>query len=457
MHKSNSPEPTDGSGNFGKCKSTETVDSLKKTTLPELLAPAGNFEKLKAAINYGANAVYLAGNRYGMRAAAGNFQIKDIKKAVEYAHDRGVKVYITVNIMPHTSEYAEISVYLKQLEEAGADALIISDLGVFMLAKEVAPSMPIHISTQASVVSAATCNAWHKLGAQRIILARELSLAEIREIRENIPHELELEAFVHGSMCVSYSGRCLLSNYLTGRDANRGACTQPCRWQYKISHSTVSADERPPVSMQFDITEVKRPSEPLTLIEEGSDTYIYGSRDLCMIEHIPALVQSGLSCLKIEGRMKSSCYTATVTNAYRMALDAYASDSSSYVFNPDWMRELESVCHRQYCTGFFFGDPLDNANICTENGYIKEQAALAIAVSASDGDGFAEFIQKNKFSAGDEIQLLSPGEVGKTFTANAIIDTEGNQIQSTPHPYMKFSLKVPFEVKEGFFLRASNV
>ena len=413
-------------------------------TKPEVLAPAGNFEKMKAAIAFGADAVYLAGNTFGMRSAAGNFTDEEIVEAVKYAHERQVKVYITVNTMPRTCEYKRLREYLLFLGTTGADALIISDLGVFMLAKEAVPHMTLHVSTQASVVSAATCNEWYKLGASRVILARELSLAEIKEIRACIPKELEIEAFVHGSMCVAYSGRCLLSNYLTGRDANRGACAQPCRWEYKLYGNSCLIGE---------IEEVKREGERFTVIEDAGESYTYSSRDLCMIDHIPDLVESGLSCLKIEGRMKSACYVATVTNVYRTAIDRYCEDPENYSVDPAWINELESVCHRQYCTGFFYGDGIDNSNICTEPGYIKEQTALATALSYDAENGRATFMQKNKFSVGEGVELLVPGSVGRPFTVTAIYNESGEEIQSVPHPMMHFSIDVPFPVPEHSVLR----
>lgn len=400
---------------------------------PELLAPAGNFEKLKVAVAFGADAVYMAGNAFGMRSAAGNFTDEQIAEAVKYCHERGVKVYITVNTMPRTAEYERLSKYLPKLEAAGVDALIISDLGVFMLAKEVVPNMTLHVSTQASVVSARTCTEWYKLGAKRVILARELSLDEIKEIRREIPKELEIEAFVHGSMCVSYSGRCLLSNYLTGRDANRGACAQPCRWEYKLK------------SIHAEFEEVKRKDERLVMVEDGNDSFTFSSRDLCMIEHIPLLAESGLSCLKIEGRMKSSCYVGAVTNAYRMAIDKYAQNPEGYEYDPRWLSELESVCHREYCTGFFFGESADSANICKQPGYIKEQAALAVCDGYDAQTKRAFFTQKNKFSVGERIELLIPGRVAEEFTVNAIYGENGEKIDSVSHPMMRFSIEVPFE------------
>ena len=422
--------------------------NLKK---PEVLAPAGNFEKLKASVNFGADAVYLAGNCFGMRAAAGNFSESELYEAVEYAHARGVKVYVTVNTMPRTNEYSFLKGYLEMLGKTGADAVIVSDLGVFMLAKETIPHVPIHVSTQASVVSAQTCKAWYDLGATRVILARELSLQEIVDIRKEIPEELEIEAFIHGSMCISYSGRCLLSNYITGRDANRGACTQPCRWDYKIYNSEIAemVDHK---AIAYEIDEVKRPGHRIPVIEEDGDTFTFSSKDLCMLQHIPELVQSGLSCLKIEGRMKSTGYAATVTNAYRIAVDRYFEDPENYTFDPALFAEVESVCHREYATGFFFGGQTIEPNICSEPGYIREQAVLAVATKGNE-DGIAEFYQKNKFSVGDRLELLSPGKVGQGFVAEKIYDAEGNPIDSTPHPEMKFALEVPYPVREGDILR----
>ncbi len=401
---------------------------------PELLAPAGNFEKLRSAIAFGADAVYLAGNAFGMRSAAGNFDDAEIFEAVKYAHARGVKVFVTVNTMPRTYEYERLKKHLLMLRDAGADALIISDLGVFMLAKETVPEMVLHVSTQASVVSAETCNAWYKLGAARVILARELSMAEIKEIRANTPPELELEAFVHGSMCVAYSGRCLLSNYLTGRDANRGACAQPCRWEYTLYSG--------------EIEEVKRKGERFSLIEENGETYTFSSRDMCMIDYIPELFDSGLTCLKIEGRMKSSGYAAAVTGAYRQAIDRYFDSPEAYEVDPEWRERLNSVCHRQYCTGFFFGESIDNSNICSDPGYIREQATLGIAVGYDASTKLATFTQKNKFTLGDTVELLVPGKPVYRFVPEKIFDEKGEEIESTPHPMMKFSIEVPFDVPE---------
>ncbi len=407
--------------------------------MPELLSPAGNREKLEAAIRYGAHAVYLAGEIFGMRAAADNFTVPAMKDAVAYAHAHGVKVYVTVNTMPREHEYSALRAYLTALaEEVKPDALIVADLGVFMLAKEVAPRVELHVSTQANSVSAAACRAWHDLGAKRVVLARELTLEEIRAIRANVPDSLELEAFIHGAMCISYSGRCLLSGFFTGRDANRGACAQPCRWNYRVK--------------SLEITEEKRPELPLPLLEENGETFIMSSKDTCMIEHIPALMESGIDSFKIEGRMKSAYYAAVTTNAYRMAMDSYK--KGNYTFDERLLHELLSVSHREYATGYYFSDATENANTCQDTGYIREKAYLATVLSYNAETGEALCVQKNKMLSGDGAELLSPGKVGVPFTVGEIKDAEGNSIPSTPHPYMKFYLKMPFAVAEGDIIRS---
>ena len=411
--------------------------------MKELLCPAGNFEKMKSAILYGANAVYLASDMFGMRAQADNFTLDELKEATEYAHARGVKIYVTVNTMPHTNEYERLKKYLVALDEIGVDALIISDLGVFTLAREIIPNMEIHISTQASTVSAYTATAWHKMGAKRGVLARELSLDEINEIRANTPKSLELECFVHGSMCISYSGRCLLSNYYTGRDANRGACAQPCRWNYKNAS---------PISF----TEEKRIDDNLTLEEYKEGTFVMSSKDMCMIEHIPALMESGIDSFKIEGRMKSAYYTAICANTYRMAMDEYLKNPSEYKFNENWLRELNSVSHRDYATGFYFDNPMDNPQTVTNMGYLREKAFLCVAQTDIDSDGYAVFMQKNKLSVGDEVELITPGKCGTPFTVTEMRDLDGKIIESAPHPSMLFKIKSPIPVKKGDILRSSE-
>lgn len=413
---------------------------------PEILSPAGDFEKLKAAVKYGADAVYLAGTDFGMRAASNNFTDEEMKNAVDFSHENGVRLYVTVNVMPRDGEYPELERYLRYLGGIGVDAFIISDLGVMSLAKKVAPNVEIHISTQASTVSAATCRVWSELGAKRIVLARELTLSEIKQIRKELPEETELEVFVHGSMCVAYSGRCLLSRYLIGRDANHGACAQPCRWVY----------EKSPVETEIEITEEKRPDIPLPVVQSGGDSFVMSSRDMCMIEHVPELVDAGISSFKLEGRVRSAYYTAVVTNTYKMALDKYIKDPASYSFDPLYMRELCSVSHRQYDTGFFFSPPHENANTVDDMGYIREKAYLATAISDSDENGVALFTQRNKFTKGDSVELLTVGKTGIAFFADELSDESGAPLESTPHPNQIFRLKCPVKVTAGDILRGGE-
>ena len=410
--------------------------------MKELLCPAGNFEKMKAAILYGADAVYLASDMFGMRAAADNFTLEELEEATKYAHERGVKIYVTVNTMPHTNEYERLKKYLLEYQRIGVDALIISDLGVFMLAREIIPDMEIHISTQASVVSAETANAWHKMGAKRVVLARELSLDEINEIRRNTPKTLELECFIHGSMCISYSGRCLLSNYYTGRDANRGACAQPCRWNYKNAYPLSFAEE-------------KRLDDALNIEEYKEGSFVMSSKDMCMIEHIEDLMESGIDSFKIEGRMKSAYYTAICANTYKMAINEYLKSPSEYKYNPLWLRELESVSHREYATGFYYDNPMDNPQVVTQNGYLREKAYLCVATGKRQGE-WMYFTQRNKIKEGDICEIITPGEVGKRFVATDLRLPSGEKIESAPHPSMEFMMKVPFEVKVGDIVRSSE-
>ena len=406
---------------------------------PELLAPAGNFEKMKSAILYGADAVYLAGEIFGMRAAADNFSVDELSEAVKYAHERGVKVYLTLNTMPREYEYKLLKDYLSDLAGIGLDAMIIADIGVLMLVKELLPNMEIHISTQANAVSAADCRAWYALGAKRVVLARELTLEEIKSIKAQIPADLELECFIHGSMCISYSGRCLLSGQIVGRDANRGMCAQPCRWNYFIRG--------------YEISEEKRPDAAFPVEEINGETFIMASRDTCTIEHIPELIEAGIDSFKIEGRMKSAYYTAVVTNTYKMAIDSYF--SGSYEYNPLWYRELESVSHRDYATGYYYSDSHTDANLSKTSGYIKDKAYLAVAVGYNKETGLAEFTQRNKMVVGDSIELLTPGKTGVSLTVTKLYDENMNEITGTSHPYMKFFMEVPFEIKAGDIIRAS--
>lgn len=416
----------------------------------ELLSPAGNFEKLKFALHYGADAVYFAGNFFGMRSAADNFSIEEIYKAAEYTHALGKKAYLTVNTMPHDCEYPRLTEYFRSLKDSKIDAFIIADLGVMATVKEILPDMEIHISTQTSIVSSAAAKAYASMGVKRIVLARELSLDEIKRIREALPDDVEIEAFVHGSMCVSYSGRCMLSNFMTGRDANRGACTQPCRWNYTIY-------------------EEKRPDIPIPIEQTEIGTFIMSSKDMCTIEHIPELVESGIASFKIEGRMKSAYYTSVVTNTYRMAIDKYFENPAKYEFDPLWLRELESVSHREYCTGFYFDDLCKNAQLSSSTGYIRDKAYFAIAsepdesertviekLSQTSDGKFYMFVQKNKVSVNDCAEIISPSKVGRAFRVNDMYDVQGNPIDNAPHPYMHFFVKVPFDVKPGDIMRSGN-
>ena len=409
--------------------------------MPELLSPAGNFEKMKAAIRYGADAVYLAGKRFGMRAAADNFTDEELLTAVEYAHSHGVRIYVALNIMPHTSEYPALEEYVQYLSAIGIDAVIVADIGVLMLVKSVAPSMEIHISTQASAVSADACIAWYRLGARRVVLARELTLAEIKEIRAAVPKDLELEAFIHGSMCISYSGRCLLSQHFTGRDANRGMCTQPCRWNYHIK-STV-----------YEVVEEKRPELPIPLIEENGETFMMAAKDMWMIEHIRELMESGIDSFKIEGRMKSLYYAAVTANTYRMAIDRYMSDPEHYALDPLWLRELCGVSHREYDTGFYFTDPKTDAKTASNNGYLKENAFLATVISYDKAKKRARCFQRNKMLLSQDVELLIPHKTGLPFKVSGLADLDGNPIESTPHPEMEFYMDMPYEASEGDIIR----
>ncbi len=404
---------------------------------PELLSPAGNAEKMRSAILYGADAVYLSGRIFGMRAAADNFSIEELAEAVAYAHERGVKVYLTVNTMPREYEYTALREYFEALRNIPIDALIIADIGVLMLAKELLPKVELHISTQANATSAAACLAWHKLGAKRIVLARELTLDEIKAIRAALPEELELECFMHGSMCISYSGRCLLSGHIVNRDANRGMCAQPCRWNFKVK--------------RMEISEEKRPDTVIPLEEVDGETFVMSSRDTCMIEHIPELIEAGINSFKIEGRMKSAYYTSVVTNTYKMAIDAYF--SGSYSYDPLWLRELECVSHRDYATGYYFADSHTDANTTPNTGYIKDKAFLAVVTSYDEVTELATMSQRNKMSVGDKAELLTPGNVGRELVIGELYDEKGSPIESTPHPYMSFRMKMPFAVKCGDILR----
>lgn len=413
---------------------------MKNNRHPELLLPAGNFEKMKAAIRYGADAVYLAGESFGMRAAADNFTEDELRSAIAYAHERGVKVYVTLNVLLRDNAYPALEAFVRLLSELHADAVIVADLGILSLVKRVAPDMELHISTQASAVSAAACNAWHELGAKRVVLARELTLEEIKTIRRNISPELELEAFIHGSMCIAYSGRCLMSDYFTGRSANVGACTQPCRWQYK--------------ARELIVEEVKRIGQPIPVIDSGDGgTFVMSSRDLCMIEHIPELYESGIDSFKIEGRIKSAYYAAITANTYKYAMQRYEEDPSGYVYDPRLREELEGVSHREYDTGFFFEPPYKNAKCVSDLGYLREKAYLATAIESGSAGEKVTFIQRNKLFSGDKVELISPGKLGRSLRIEELCDVDGSPIEATPHPNMLFTIKAPFDICEGDILR----
>ena len=382
---------------------------------PELLIPASSLEVLKTAVMFGADAVYIGGEAFGLRAKAKNFSMEDMKKGVEFAHAHGVKVHVTVNILAHNDDLPGVEEYLKELKEVGPDALIIADPGVFELAKEICPEIQRHVSTQANNTNYATYQFWWKQGASRVVSARELSLREIKEIRERIPAEMEIESFIHGAMCISYSGRCLLSNFFTGRDANQGACTHPCRWKYSIVEET-------------------RPGEYMPVYENERGTYIFNSKDLCMIEHIPEMIDAGIDSFKIEGRMKTALYVATVARTYRKAIDDYLEDPQKYRDNMPWYLDQISNCtYRQFTTGFYFGKPTEESQIYDSNTYVKEYTYLGI-VGSVDEHGRYRIEQRNKFSVGEKIEVMKPNGENRTVTVRAIVDEEGNAMESAPHP-----------------------
>ncbi len=384
---------------------------------PELLAPAGNLDKLKAAIDYGADAVYMGGARLNLRAFSDNFTNEEMIEGLKYAHDRGRKVYVTINVFPHESDMKGLDEYLLNLQEIGVDAIIVADAGIIMTASEVVPEMEIHLSTQANNVNSRSAKFWHKMGVKRVILARELSLMEINEITKNIPEELELEAFVHGSMCMAYSGRCLLSNYMTGRDANRGACAQPCRYKYHL-------------------VEEKRPGEYMEILEDDRGTYIMNSKDLCMIENIPDLINSGLQSLKIEGRMKSEFYVAAIIKAYRQAIDSYFEDPENYVYNESWMDILNMVSHREYFTGFYFGR--GRSEIHGTSSYVRTHELIAI-VKEDLGEGRYLIGQKNRVYPGETIKIMRPSDDIIEATITEFRDEEGNEIEVANKAAMDFT------------------
>ena len=394
----------------------------------ELLSPAGNRERLEMALLYGADAVYLAGQQFGMRAAAGNFDDTELPEAVRLAHEKNVKVYVTCNTVPRNGEMAALPEHLRKLERAGADGLIISDMGVLRVARRTVPGLPVHVSTQAGVMNSECANMLYELGARRVVLAREMTLAEIRDLRREIPEDMEIEVFVHGAMCVSFSGRCLLSNYLTGRDSNRGECAQPCRWKYKLVEET-------------------RPGEYFDITEDGG-TFIMNSRDLCMIDRLAELREAGVNSVKIEGRMKSAYYVAAVTNAYRHVLDAVnRGEEPARV----WLDEVNKVSHRAYSTGFYYGAEGPGQNYGSAS-YYADTDVMAQVLSC-DADGNAVLSQRNKFSLGDRLELMTPDHEPAEFPVTYMENGDGESIVSTPHPTMEIRMKLPFAACPNSFLR----
>lgn len=400
----------------------------------ELLIPASCLEVLKTAVIFGADAVYIGGEAFGLRAKAKNFSLEDMKEGIEFAHARNVKVYVTANILAHNYDLDGAREYFKELKEIGPDALIISDPGMFTIAKEIMPETDIHISTQANNTNYMTYQFWWKQGARRVVTARELSLNEIKQIRANIPDEMEIETFMHGAMCISYSGRCLLSNYLTGRDANRGACTHPCRWKYSI-------------------VEENRPGEYMPVYENERGTYIFNSKDLCMIEHIPEMVSSGIDSFKIEGRMKTALYVATVARTYRLAIDEFIKDPELYKSRiPFYKSEISKCTYRQYTTGFFFGKPDETTQIYDNNTYINEYTYLGIVGDVTE-DGLAHIEQRNKFSVGETIEVMKPNGDNVQAVVKRILDEKGKEMESCPHPKQQLYIDLGVEMNQYDILR----
>lgn len=404
---------------------------MRKT---EILIPAGSLEVLKTAVIYGADAVYIGGEAFGLRAKAHNFSIEEMKEGIAFAHRYGVKVYVTANILAHNDDLPGVEAYFEEMKQIGPDALIISDPGVFAIARRVVPDMELHISTQANNTNYGTYLFWHQLGAKRVVSARELSLKEIKEIRAHIPEDMEIESFIHGAMCISYSGRCLLSNFFVGRDANQGACTHPCRWKYSIVEET-------------------RPGEYMPVYENERGTYIFNSKDLCMIEHIPEMIDAGIDSFKIEGRMKTALYVATVARTYRKALDDYRKDPALYAANMEWYKEEIGKCTcREFTTGFYFGKPTEDAQIYHNSTYVKNYTYLG-TVEESDGKGRCRIQQKNKFSLGETIEVMKPDGRNLEAVVRDIRDLEGNAQESAPHSKQMLWVDLGVDVEACDILR----
>lgn len=392
----------------------------------ELLAPAGDLEKLKMAIIYGADAVYLGGEAFGMRKASKNFTLDQIREGVLFAHERGKKVYVTLNIVPHDKDMVGLEEYARELEEVGVDAFIVSDPGMFTVIKRTTPNMEIHISTQASVTNYETIMFWYGLGVRRIVLARELSLEEISNITSKLPEDMDIECFVHGAMCMSYSGRCLISNYMTGRDANMGDCAQPCRYKYHV-------------------VEEKRPGQYFPIEEHEEGTFLFNSKDLCMLEHLPEVIEAGIHSLKIEGRVKSSYYVATVIRSYRMAIDAYLKDPENYQYDPVWLKEIQKVSHRDFTTGFFFNKPGTEDHVYGTSSYLRGYDFVGMVLDYEPETGIATVEQRNRMFVGEEIEIFGPGKEYFVQKIEEMWDEENNPIDVAPHPQqiLKIRMKQP--------------
>ncbi len=404
---------------------------------PELLIPAGSLEVLKTAVVFGADAVYIGGEAFGLRAKAKNFGKEEMEEGIRFAHEYGVKVHVTANILAHNGDLSGAEYYLKELKALKPDALIVADPGIFTIAREICPEIDIHISTQANNTNYGTFRFWGRQGAKRVVSARELSLAEIKEIRENIPEDLEIESFIHGAMCISYSGRCLLSSYFTGRDANQGACTHPCRWKYAVM-------------------EEKRPGEFFPVYENERGTYIFNSKDLCMIEHIPEMIDAGIDSFKIEGRMKTALYVATVARTYRKAIDDYMESEEKYRKNMDWYKtEIAKCTYRQFTTGFYFGKPDEQTQIYDSNTYVNEYIYLG-TVEEKDKEGRAKISQRNKFCVGDTIEIMKPDGRNIETTVLSLTTQEGERVESAPHPKQTLFIGMTQEAETGDILRMRN-
>lgn len=410
------------------------TDFTNKRPAIELLAPAGDMEKLKTAVYYGADAVYFGGEMFSLRAGAGNLSVPEIREAMDFLHARGARGYMTINIYPHNEHLNLLRNYLMEIKDIPVDAFLVSDPGVMTILKEIIPDAEIHLSTQANTTNYMTARFWASMGVKRIVTAREMSLKEIREMRDQLPDEVEIESFVHGAMCISYSGRCLMSNFMTGRDANMGACTHPCRWKYSI-------------------VEEKRPGEYYPIEEDSHGSYIMNSRDLCMLDGIPDLAAAGVSSLKIEGRMKSAYYVATVVSAYRTALDHYLADPDNYQYDPAWFTELCKASHREFTYGFYYNKPSAEDQNYQSSDYIREYSFVGMVKGVEPETGFALVEQRNKFSIGDEIEIFGPGVPFTKEVITEMYNQEGEPVESAPHPQQIIKLKLSTPVKENYILR----